>query len=133
MRKVDDWVALPISRNIKRIKFFLFSFVVFGTLGQFFFPQQLDERSWDSASGSSVLNSQYLDDALQQKYVSSEDEDTDGSVSKRPGDPYSVQIPGHSTLPIINLNFETYLSSTHSFHYILTCGLSPLRSPPLFS
>ena len=133
MRKVDDWVVLPILRNIKRIRFFLFSFVVFGTLGQFSSPQQLDDTSWDSVSGSSVSSSQYLDDAIQQNYVSSDDEDTDGSVSKRPGDPVSVQIPGHSILPIVNLNFGTYLNSINSFHYILTCGFSPLRSPPVFS
>jgi hypothetical protein len=133
MIKVDDWVAPPISRNIKRIKFFLFSFVVLGTLGQFSFPQQLDERSWDSASGSSLLNSQYLDDTIQQKYVSSEDDDTDGSLSKRLTGLFSVHFPGHSTLPIINLNYETYVNSIDSFHYILTCGVSPLRSPPLFS
>jgi hypothetical protein len=133
MRKVDDWVAIPISRNIKRIKFFLFSFVVFGTLGQFSFPQQLDERSCDSVSGSSLLNSQFLDETIQQKYVSSEDEDMDGSLSKRLGGLFSVHIPGHSSLPIINLNYETYVNSINSFHYILTCGVSPLRSPPFFS
>ncbi|MGB7290597.1 MAG: hypothetical protein WBD99_00285 [Thermodesulfobacteriota bacterium] len=133
MRKLYDEGILPVLRNIKRIKFLLFSFVVFGTLGQFSFPQQLDETSWDSVSGSSVLNSPYLDDAIQQKYLSSEDEDTDVSVSKRPGDLFSVYIPGHSTLPIINLNFETHFNSINSFHYILTFGFSPLRSPPLFS
>ncbi len=133
MRKDENRVMLPISRNINRIKLFLFSFVVFGTLGQFSFPQQLDERSWDSVSGSSLLNSQYLDDTIQQKYVSSEDEDTDGSLSKRLGDLFSVHIPGHSTLSITNSNYETYVNSINSFHYILTCGVPPLRSPPFFS
>ena len=133
MIKVDDLRVLPILRNIKRVKFFLFSFVVFGTLGQFSFPQQLDEGSWDSVSGSSVLNSQYLDDTIQQKYVSSEDEDTDSSVSKRSGDLFSVFIPGHSALPFINLNFQTYFNSINSFHYILSCSFSTPRSPPLFS
>lgn len=115
------------------MKFFLLSLLVFGTLGPISFPQQLDEASWDSILGSSVLNSPYLDDTVQQKYVSSEDEDTDGSVSKRPGNLLSIYIPGHSTLPIINLNFEAHFNSINSFHYILTCGFSPLRSPPLFS
>jgi hypothetical protein len=118
-------------RNIKTMKFFLLSFLAFGTLGQFSFPQQLDEKSW--GPDSSVLNSQYLDDTIQQKYVSSEDEDTDGSISKRSGDLFSVYIPGYSTLPIINLNFETYLKPVNSFHYILSFGFSTLRSPPLFS
>ena len=133
MRKFENRVVLPISRNIKRIKLFLFSFVIFGTLGQFSFPQQLGERPWDSVSGSSLLISQYLDDTIQQKYVSSEDEDTDVSLSKRLGGLFSVHIPGHSTLPIINSNYEPYVNSIYFFHYILTCGVSPLRSPPLFS
>jgi hypothetical protein len=131
MRKLYDEGILPVLRNIKTMKFFLLSLFVFGTLGQFSFPQQLDDKSWDS--GSSVLNSQYLDDTIQQKYISSEDEDMDGSVSKRSGDLFSVYIPGHSTLPINNLNYETYFNSKNSFHYILTFGFSPLRSPPLFS
>jgi hypothetical protein len=100
------------------MKFFLLSFLVFGTLGQFSFPQQLDERSWDSISGSSV---------------SSSSEDTDGFVSKRDFDLFFVSVPRLPTLPIRNLNYETYFNSINSFHYILTCGFSPLRSPPLFS
>ena len=133
MITVDALRVLPILRNIKRVKFFLFSFVVFGTLGQFSFPQQLDEGSWDSVSGSSVLNSQYLDETIQQKYISSEDEDTDGSVPNKSGGLFSVYIPGHVTLPIINLNYETYYNSINSFHYVLTFGFSPLRSPPSFA
>lgn len=133
MRKIYRSGIVPVSRNINTMKFFLLSFLVFGTLGPLSFPQQLDERSWDTVSGSSVLNSPYLDDAIQQKYVSSEDEDKDVSVSKRPGDLFSVYIPGHSSLPIINLNFETYFNSINSFHYILSCGFSTPRSPPLFS
>ena len=133
MRKIYHSRIFPVLRNIKTMKFFLLSLFVFGTLGQFSIPQQLDERSWDSVSGSSVLNSQYLDDTIQQNYVSYEDEDTDGSVSKRPGDLFSAYIPGHSTLPVINLNFETYFNSINSFNYILGCGFSSPRSPPLFS
>jgi hypothetical protein len=133
MTKLYDQGIFRVFRNIKTMKFFLLPLFVFGTLGQFSFPLVLDEMSWDSVSGSSVLNSQYLDDTIQQKYVSSEDEATDGSASKRPSDPFSAQIPGHSTLPIVNLNFETYLDSINSFHYILTCGFPSLRSPPLFS
>jgi hypothetical protein len=131
MRKLYDEGILPVLRNIQKMKLFLFSFVVFGTIGQFCFPQQLDERSWDS--GPSVLTSQFLDHVTQQQYVASEDEDTDGSVSKRLGDLFSVYIQGHSTLPIINLNYETYFNSKNSFHYVLTYGYFPLRSPPLFS
>lgn len=133
MRKLYDEGILPVLRNIKKMKLFLFSFVVFGTIGQFSFPQQIDDNSWDSGSGPPVLNSQYLDDTILQKYVSSEDEVTDGSISKRSGDLFSVYIQGHSALPIINLNYETYFNSKNSFHYILTFGFSSLRSPPLFS
>jgi hypothetical protein len=131
MRKIYHSRILPVLRNIKTVKFFLLSLLVFGTLGQFSIPQQLDEKSW--GPDSSVLNSQYLDDTIRQKYVFYEDEDTDGSVSKRPGDLFSVYIPGHSTLPVINLNVETYFNSINSFHYILSCGFSSPRSPPLFS
>lgn len=131
MRKIYHSRILPALRNIKTVKFFLFSLLVFGTLDQFSFPRQLDEKSW--GPDSSVVNSQYLDDTIRQKYVSYEDEDTDSSVSKRPGDLFSVYIPGHSTLPVINLNFETYFNSINSFNYILSCGFSSPRSPPLFS
>jgi len=131
MRKIYHSRILPALRNIKTVKFFLFSLLVFGTLDQFSIPQQLDEKSW--GPDSSVVNSQYLDDTIRQKYVSYEDEDTDSSVSKRPGDLFSVYIPGHSTLPVINLNFETYFNSINSFNYILGCGFSSPRSPPLFS
>jgi hypothetical protein len=131
MRKIYHSRILPALRNIKTVKFFLFSLLVFGTLDQFSIPQQLDEKSW--GPDSSVVNSQYLDDTIRQKYVSYEDEDTDSSVSKRPGDLFSVYIPGHSTLPVINLNFETYFNSINSFNYILSCEFSSPRSPPLFS
>lgn len=131
MRKIYHSRILPALRNIKTVKFFLFSLLVFGTLDQFSIPRQLDEKSW--GPDSSVVNSQYLDDTIRQKYVSYEDEDTDSSVSKRPGDLFSVYIPGHSTLPVINLNFETYFNSINSFNYILSCGFSSPRSPPLFS
>lgn len=131
MRKIYHSRILPALRNIKTVKFFLFSLLVFGTLDQFSIPQQLDEKSW--GPDSSVVNSQYLDDTIRQKYVSYEDEDTDSSVSKRPGDLFSVYIPGHSTLPVINVNFETYFNSINSFNYILSCGFSSPRSPPLFS
>jgi hypothetical protein len=133
MRKLYDDEVFPLFRNIKTPKFFLLSFIVLGTLGQFYFPQQPTETSWDSAWGSSVLHSQYVDDSIQQKYLSSEDEDTDGSPANRSAGLFSVYIPGHSGLPIINLNYETYFHSVNSFHYILTLGFSPLRSPPLFS
>lgn len=131
MRKIYHSRILPALRNIKTVKFFLFSLLVFGTLDQFSIPRQLDEKSW--GPDLSVVNSQYLDDTIRQKYVSYEDEDTDSSVSKRPGDLFSVYIPGHSTLPVINLNFETYFNSINSFNYILSCGFSSPRSPPLFS
>ena len=131
MRKIYHSRILPALRNIKTVKFFLFSLLVFGTLDQFSFPRQLDEKSW--GPDLSVVNSQYLDDTIRQKYVSYEDEDTDSSVSKSPGDLFSVYIPGHSTLPVINLNFETYFNSINSFNYILSCGFSSPRSPPLFS
>lgn len=131
MRKIYHSRILPALRNIKTVKFFLFSLLVFGTLDQFSIPRQLDEKSW--GPDSSVVNSQYLDDTIRQKYVSYEDEDTDSSVSKSPGDLFSVYIPGHSTLPVINLNFETYFNSINSFNYILSCGFSSPRSPPLFS
>ncbi len=113
------------------MKFFLLSLFVFGTLGQFSIPQQLGEKSWDS--DSSVLTSQCVDDIIEQKYVSSEDEVTDGLVSKRVFDLFFVSVPRLPNLPIRNLNYETYFNSINSFHYILTCGCSPLRSPPLFS
>ena len=131
MRKIYHSRILPALRNIKTVKFFLFSLLVFGTLDQFSIPRQLDEKSW--GPDLSVVNSQYLDDTIRQKYVSYEDEDTDSSVSKSPGDLFSVYIPGHSTLPVINLNFETYFNSINSFNYILSCGFSSPRSPPLFS
>lgn len=133
MSKVNERVVRRLLRNIKRSHFFLFSFVVFGTLGQYSFAPQRDERSPDSVSASSVLKSHYLHDTVQEKYLSSDDDSTDGSVSTRLSDQFSVKIPGHTALPILNLNFEIYHYSINSFHYILTCGLSPPRSPPVFS
>jgi hypothetical protein len=133
MRKLYYKTIFPALKNIKTTKFFLLSFLVFCALGQFYFPQQPDRTSGNSVSGSSVLNSQYVDDSIQQKYLSSEDEDTDGSVYNRSDDLFSVFIPGHSTLPIINFNYETYFNSINSFHHVLTFGFSPHRSPPLFS
>lgn len=133
MRKLYDEAIFPVLRNINTTKFFLLSFLVFGALGQFSFPQQPHEASWDSVSGSSILNSQYADDSVQQKYLSAEDEDADAPVPSRSGGLFSVYIPGRLTLPIINLNYETYFDSINSFRYVLTFGFSPLRSPPLFA
>ena len=131
MRKSYDQRIFPVLRNFGTMKFFLLSLFVFGTLGQFSIPQQLDEKSWDT--DSSLLSSQFGDDIIQQTYVSSEDEVTDALVSKRVFDQFFVSVPRLPTLAIGNLNYETYFNSINSFHYILTCGSSPLRSPPLFS
>jgi hypothetical protein len=121
----------PVLRNSRATKFYLLSFLVFGSLLPVSFPLQLDEQSWDS--DSSVLTSQFVDDIIEQRYVSSEDEVTDGLVSKRVFDLFFVYVPRLPTLTLRNLNYETYFNSINSFHYILACGSSPLRSPPLFS
>lgn len=115
------------------MKFYLLSFLVFGALGPFSWAQALDEMRLEAVSGSSVSSSRCTDDSIQQQYLSSEDDDTDGSVYNGSGDLFSAYIPWHSTLPIINLNYETCVNSINSFHYVLTFGFYSLRSPPLFS
>ena len=119
------------SRNVKSIKPILFSLIVFCAIGPFSFRQQPDEKSWDS--DSSVLTSHFVDEIIQQNYISSEDEDTDAFVCKRGFGLFFISVPRLPTLPIINLDYKTYVNSINSFHYILTFGFSPLRSPPLFS
>jgi hypothetical protein len=77
-------------------------------LAQFRVPLQVDERSWDSISASSVVNSHYLDDTIEQKNVYSDYEDSNASA----------YIRGRSVLTVINLYYQTYLNSINSFHYI---------------
>jgi hypothetical protein len=116
-----------------RYLIFLILVTAFGTSGFYSLSELASNISWDFTCSSTILNHHFFDKVVQQECIIPENEDSYGLDSKDSPEQGSMLVSDSLNYSILNLGSETLLDLINSFHYVLTYGYSPLRSPPIFS
>jgi hypothetical protein len=117
----------------KRHLIFLILVTAFGASGFYSLSGLASNNSWDSTCSSTILNHRFFDTVIQQMYLIPDNEDSFGLDSKDSPEQGSMFVPDSLNYSILNSGSETLLDSINFFHYDLTYGYYPLRSPPIFS